>query len=85
MIKAEIGWNSPGLEDVDAFSVVASFRVASGSGEEDDAEGMLARVTGGIGVNVELFYEGCFEAGFFLRFPHSCGFHRFTVVYEAAR
>ena len=84
MVKAEIGWNSPRFEDADAFGVVASFRVASGGGQENDADSMLAKITGGIGIDVKLFYEGYFEVGFFLRFPDSSRFHRFAVVYEAA-
>ncbi len=55
VVEAKILGKFPRVEEAEVFGIVSGLGFSGGGGNEDDAEGMLAGITGGIGVDLELF------------------------------
>lgn len=84
VVEAQVSRDAPRFKDADRLGIVSGSRFASGGGDKHDAEGMLARIAIGGGVNVELFHQLHRQTRFLLRLPPRCHLDCFAVIDKTA-
>ena len=85
VIEAKHGRQVPKFKNTQGSGIILSLGRTVCGCQEHNAKGVLARISFGVGIDLELLDQLNLQVGFFRGFPLGSRFYRFSVIHKPAR